>query len=337
MSRSPSTRVFSNSAIKKFWLTALKLLVSVIILILVISRADLSKIIEVWKHVHQSNLLLALFLSLMAWVVAAAKWQRLLPPENNLSLVKSLKYTMISLVYTFLLPGGQLTGEAGKFFHSQKDQPQNKIAIAGSIIADKLLSLSALGTVGLLAVTREMPTVPSPLFYFLGLLTLVGGIYLFLLLPTGQTFTNAILSRLSPSKKILKLRNLVQPRYFKAKNIIFSLGLSLGYHLLIIATLYNLLLAIDLSLSLTAVAWITAAASIFQAIPISVGGLGLREVSFTYLLSLYGINNSEALAFSSLIYLPLLTAAAIGAVFMLFDFFYRSGRSSSAALPTKSN
>ena len=54
-------------------------------------------------------------------------------------------------------------------------------------------------------------------------------------------------------------------------------------------------------------------------IPISMGGIGLREISFVYLFSLIGISNENALVISIGAYLRFIIAGMIGAGIFLYS------------------
>lgn len=58
---------------------------------------------------------------------------------------------------------------------------------------------------------------------------------------------------------------------------------------------------------------------LFMMIPISLGGVGLREASFVYFFSLYGIPREDSLIISLGTYLVLVTGGILGSLFFIYD------------------
>jgi glycosyltransferase 2 family protein len=57
---------------------------------------------------------------------------------------------------------------------------------------------------------------------------------------------------------------------------------------------------------------------VITALPISIGGIGVREISLVYLLGLNGISSDQALALSAVNYIYIVTVAIFSSLF-LFD------------------
>jgi hypothetical protein len=60
--------------------------------------------------------------------------------------------------------------------------------------------------------------------------------------------------------------------------------------------------------------------NVIQFLPISINGLGVREATLVTILAVYGVDEAQAVAFSLLIPLIGLVAAAMGASFTLIDY-----------------
>jgi uncharacterized membrane protein YbhN (UPF0104 family) len=79
--------------------------------------------------------------------------------------------------------------------------------------------------------------------------------------------------------------------------------------------------SLGIRLSLTSSIWITAAVYAVVLLPISVAGVGVREVTLTKALGLLGINSSLAVALSILLFADPLINAVIGGVLQLRSSF----------------
>ena len=97
-----------------------------------------------------------------------------------------------------------------------------------------------------------------------------------------------------------------------------TFALSLLYQFISVSVSYYVATAIGVKLSITVFLTFVPLVWCFTMIPISLGGIGLREVSFAYLFSLVGIPKEDSLIVSLATYLTLVISGTIGAVFLLF-------------------
>jgi glycosyltransferase 2 family protein len=93
--------------------------------------------------------------------------------------------------------------------------------------------------------------------------------------------------------------------------------------LLFVASSYILAGALGIAVSFVALIWIRSLVFMLTLIPISVAGIGLREIGFAGLLALYGIDMPTAIAFSFANFGLQLGMAAIGAGFEGHRFFIK--------------
>ena len=109
------------------------------------------------------------------------------------------------------------------------------------------------------------------------------------------------------------------PEYPRPHDILSCFGVSIVYQLTIGGIVYLLAQNVSVALPVTRLLWIWGIVGIVQSLPISYGGLGVRELSFVFLLSLYGVTGSSALSLSLNIYLLLLIGACIGTILIVID------------------
>ncbi|MEP2988391.1 MAG: lysylphosphatidylglycerol synthase transmembrane domain-containing protein [Parasphingorhabdus sp.] len=133
------------------------------------------------------------------------------------------------------------------------------------------------------------------------------------------------MKRVLPQFIGLKLKKLVEVvTAFRDlnKSIILRIAvISAGAFLLFVTSSYIVASALGIAISFVALIWIRSLVFILTLIPISVAGIGLRELGFAGLLALYGIDMQAAIAFSLANFGLQLGMAAIGALFEARGFF----------------
>ena len=121
-------------------------------------------------------------------------------------------------------------------------------------------------------------------------------------------------------EKIAKVWNSIkQFHQIPISRLNYSLFLALLFHFGQICSIYFLMRAVNINISIVSIAWITAAVCFLQMLPISISGLGVREGAFVFLLKRYGVYASDAMALSLLMFGVLVVFALIGGVFEAID------------------
>ncbi len=85
-----------------------------------------------------------------------------------------------------------------------------------------------------------------------------------------------------------------------AMRILFVVACSLAGYILLVAASWVLMQTMNFSIPLLGLAWIRSTVFLIAQIPLTVGGIGLREAGFIGLLGMYGVSEHDALAFSLL-------------------------------------
>jgi uncharacterized membrane protein YbhN (UPF0104 family) len=74
--------------------------------------------------------------------------------------------------------------------------------------------------------------------------------------------------------------------------------------------------ALGLELSLVTIGWVRSAVVLISMVPVSLGGIGLREAAFLYFLTPYGIGQEQAVAYSFLVFfVAVLFTGFLGGIF----------------------
>ncbi len=123
---------------------------------------------------------------------------------------------------------------------------------------------------------------------------------------------------LLPEFLATKLRNLVEAvtafRSLRKSSNFMIFCLSAGSVVFFVLSAYVVARSLGVEITFLALLWVRALVFALTLIPISIGGVGLREVGFVGLLSFYGVPAPDALAFSFANFGLQLAIAAIGAL-----------------------
>lgn len=247
---------------------------------------------EVKTIIFQANLgwlLIAFFLYIVSKIISAFRLNILQRQINiNFDELENTKLYFVGMFYNLFLPGG-IGGDGYKaVFLKEKFQQKTK-TILSALFLDRFYGLAALflllfSTLFLTDIFTEI----SPLFFY-------GAIALFILvLPVTYAF-------------IYFLFKPFLPPFWKV--ILYSLGVQLVQ----ILSAFSIIKAIHLTGDLLNYIALFLASSIASVLPISVGGVGVRELTFVYGNELLSIQKDDAVAFSLLFFVITALSSLIGA------------------------
>lgn len=245
----------------------------------------------------------AALLSGSTYPLQAWRWQLLLRTQGLAPPTLAVHRAFwIGLFYNSFLPGG-IAGDAVRFAWLWRIAPDRKAASAASLIIDRLLgfgTLLALAGCGLgahLAARGGGPQLQS-----LWLLTVAA--FLVLLLGwwcgTRGHWWEKLLGRVVGTSRAATFRSLSQSFQLSSAALALPVVLSLAIWLLDFTALWLLAQAVGLSVSLFAIASAAAAAYVAAALPISVGGHGVRETTLIAILALFGVADETNAALTTL-------------------------------------
>lgn len=289
------------------------------LIVWLLSSVDRSEIKNAFSTLDAGTIALALIAYFFAVSISAYKWKLLLPLQK---LHVLLRLTFIGQLYSLILPG-QVAGDAVKAYRLGKGHIDAE-HIAASVVLDKLtglLSLIFLGAMGVLstpvALSDGLKVSSVALFVVgtLGLFSLAWSSFYHLLFRLlGWVERRFIYAR--PLTFRLKTFFTAWQVYLSRPLILFiSFGLGIVYQLVLVSILMLLSHRFGFSLSIYDWMWIFMAVSLAVLLPLSLGGLGVREGAFVGLLHDFGIASSTALALSLTIFLLQVVAAIVGGFF----------------------
>jgi glycosyltransferase 2 family protein len=114
---------------------------------------------------------------------------------------------------------------------------------------------------------------------------------------------------------------------YKNKWLHLILGLVLNFisQSVVVIMFYFVSLTLGLKLNFMVFVFIVPVIFVFMGIPISIGGLGIRENTIVFLLTKFNVSNDQAVVFSLLIlFIYIFTAAVGGLMYLIKNIFYKS-------------
>jgi len=296
----------------------LKIIVAVALLAWFLIKSDVGQIFEHLNKLPLGIFLLALAINLVFLILKAWRWSLLLPDFRLSGLVK---LNFIGQLYA-VISAGQFAGEAAKIYIMGKGQVYAG-RVAMSVLIDKLSGIIGLLIMALLGLIFTSSALPKSMSWTLTALALACLILIFSarLKFAYEYLTKLLNRRLSRSVRFKKafgilLNLLLAWRDYskKSKIIFFSVLTSLVLQIMLIGVYQLLGLGLGINISFWDWCWLTAVVGGLTVLPITIGGLGVREASLVGLLGYFTVAPEKALALSfSLFGLQVILAAA-GAV-----------------------
>ncbi len=279
----------------------LKLIVAGAALYFVFNKISLKEILEVFSTANWFWLVIALILFIGSKIISSFRLNCFFRiHELALTELQNLKLYWLGMFYNLFLPGG-IGGDAYKIYLLNKTFQTNSKALFSAVLVDRLSGMSLL----LFLAAILMGFVPSsyPLLNY--------SLYLAPLVIVGFYF-------------FLKL-------FFKQYLAIFLKvsGYSLFVQLAQLVSVYFILCAFHITENELAYLVLFLISSVVAVIPISVGGIGIRELCFLYGSELFGLDETLAISISFSFYLITMIGSFPGIVYVFKSIFPESEKDQS--------
>ena len=238
-----------------------------------------------------------------------------------------------TLFYSFLLPG-DFGGSAVKWFLIARIEGKRAETLAAMVYI-RMVNLMVVLLTGLAALAVRWPFQDrSALVYLLTALALLLGAMLGLHLRITQSWWEwSLASRAAgrlPAGLVRRLDKVHEAflaigRY-GAREIAVLWGFSFAVKLSTTVSFWLAARALGLDPGFVALLWIHSAVELVQFLPISIAGLGARELTVIYLLGFFGVAEPAALGFSLALFALRLGLVAAGGGFAAWEWFVRRSR-----------
>ncbi|NTW01416.1 MAG: flippase-like domain-containing protein [Oscillochloris sp.] len=316
---------------KKYLPWLLKLL-GPLLLIVFLTRSNLG---ELWLTISSASLwpiILSLVLMPPFVMIKSWRWVRIL---REMGLRIDLR-TAVGLYTVGLFYGATTPGQAGDLLKAVylRDQGQPLAPAMLSVVLDRLFDLlvmAALATLGIFALGALLPSrgLQMALVIAMGLGLMVLTVLLVAHTPRQWALT-VVLPRLAPHLKArLDRWNSQLGALSLRPGMLMTLGvaslISAGFTFI---RLWLLFLALNLgAVPLYVVVGVSALIAVLQVLPVSVGGVGVREVVLIPVLASYNYSPEQAITLSALFLLINVEHILVG---FIVSFWYPLGRQTAS-------
>ena len=267
-----------------------KITISAIALYVVFLKIEISQIQKLVNNLKPSFVLIALILFNFSQIVSAFRYRDYLKIlDIRLNPLRNIKLYYVGMFYNLFLPGG-IGGDGYKIWILKKEFSTSWKALVLVSFLERLNGLAALAVLALVILTYtslvEVFSLPS-YFYILLATFIFPGLYLFI------HITN---------KRYLK--------YFPSITL-----QSLLIQLLQLTCAYFILSSLGLNDGFAAYLFLFLISSVAAVLPITIGGVGARELVFIYGNSLLSIDTGLAVTFSLIFFLITALSSFTGVFF----------------------
>jgi uncharacterized membrane protein YbhN (UPF0104 family) len=298
------------------WKVVVRLLVSVgVLTLLVLKTPHLNGVIPHHNHWHTALLLGAALLLIVGGIVVQAwRWQQVLRIfDERVGLPTLTAYTLAGQFVGNVLPS-TIGGDVVRVSRLGARIGSNETAF-GSVAIERLtgfVALPALVVAGF--VLRPSLVHADHALLALGIAAITVGALAAILTTAAHP---KLAGRFAGNHNWMRFIGVVhvgvdrlrrQPR--EALGVV---GTSLAYQISVIVAVLCIVRTLELPVPWTAVVAFVPAVAMAQAVPISLGGLGVREGAFVLFLHSFGVSNAEAIAVGLLWYACVLIASMLGA------------------------
>ena len=277
-----------------------------------------------WGMVVWAALLAGAAYPLHAW-----RWWLLLRAQGlSLSLAWAHRVTWIGTFYNAFLLGG-LGGDAARAFYVCRDEPARRAGGLTATLLDRVLGLVVLMSLAALALVAKAGALarePGLRWLFLAALavSLGGGVFAWLLLRAAPARWPATLRRALGEPRLAAIADLLERIRATPRQHAAALALSYAIWLLDFVSIWLLARAVGLPLPFLETCIAASVAYAATALPISVGGHGVREGAMLVVLGLFGLvpaagpDRDRALLLAVLVWAVTMLWSLVGGGVLLF-------------------
>ncbi len=299
---------------------AIKLTVTAAICAWLFRNVDWRSFWQTALSLHPASLLVLLGLAIAGIMLSAWKWQILLRMHGvDYSYIQLTRWYYTGSFVSVFLPTS-IGGDVYRIYRTYRN-PRSRMSSVLAVTVERITGLLALLFMGYVAAIVSYFESGNQLSYWVAVAGTLGiplGIAVLLI-----AIKLDLVSKLAQWKRSPKfLTSLVahageylqQPR-----NAAYVMVLSFVFHLVRIAGLVFLLYLFNAQVSVFSVFVVAALTTVLGMVPVSIGGFGVIEGSFTYLMSLYGLPTNIGLSAILIFRMSGIFVSLLGAVFYLLE------------------
>ena len=294
--------------------TAARYVFSISVFALILFLFDANDVLSAIKGADIASVVIAVAFALGAQFFSAIRLKQLLILQDvELPLRKVFFVGLSAVFYGLVIPGGMVAAFAVRLVQLSRDVRVETVAVV--LFVDRAIATVFLIVVGTMAVAIDQA---EPLWAGVLAAGMIFGAGIF---AFGRRSSRWVIERLNnfvsneSSGRLHRFGVHISRAFLNYSTagggeILIVLATSLLAHLCGCLAYYTIATGLGLDISLLSICWIRSGMIVSTMIPLSVGGLGLREIAAIGLLVPLGFGEAQAVGFSILIFLA--TAVIVG-------------------------
>jgi len=300
-------------------------LVGLIILLYLILNIGIDNITNTILKIKPLYLIIPLLLNIPIILIANYEWQLLLKKQKIfVSYIKSLKTFLIGTFYGSITPG--YIGQLVRIFYLKKEtnEPIGKLYTNYFIFtAINTLLCFIFAFLGAILILEKFPQAfPFACFSLIAILL----IYTYFIKKERGEKTLHLFIKLLIPKRLRKYPSKFIDTSYKdfphKKDLVLPFIIGVMNNILVLSQIYILALSFNIELPFLNFILLYSISNLISFIPFSASGLGIREATLVFLLSLYGVPAEIAFVISILIHLTTyMTKGFIGFIISVAEAF----------------
>jgi len=300
----------------------LTFLIGIFLFIVILFNINIKETISILQGINIYLLLLLLFLRFIYVLVKSISWKTLLSAKKiEISTYKSFWIYSIGLFIGMVTPGR--VGDLIRVVYLKKDNIEIKKSLI-TVIIDRIFDLSLLFLLGYISMFFLMEIFMKNIYYLSVFIVL--SIILILIVITNRRSTDKLLvfiiNKIIPKKYKIKAHTeykgfLGEIKSIKTRKLFTAFLISIIAWILYYFQMYLAVLALKINISFIYVIIIISIAGLVNLIPISLSGIGSRDLAFIYLFAYVGLSKEIAVSYSLLYLFLIFFAAIIGMFFWI--------------------
>ncbi|MBW2541938.1 MAG: flippase-like domain-containing protein [Deltaproteobacteria bacterium] len=289
---------------------------SLVVFALILYLVDAHGVVETIRTADAASVLIAACTALGAQAIAAIRLRQLLAmQEIALSVRRVFLIGLAATFYGLLIPGGTVASVAARFVQLSRDARVETIAAA--LVVDRSVAVVFLFVIGALTIAFDKA---EPAWVGAMLAGVLCGIGIFAIGRRALVWLTARLDDLASDRSPGRVRRFgarigrALSNYTAASGaeIRIVLATSLLAHLSGCCAYYAIALGLGFDISFLTICWIRSGVILATMVPVSLAGIGMREISSISLLVPLGFTEAQAVGFSILIFLS--TSVLVGLI-----------------------
>jgi len=298
-----------------------KIVFTIGLMLLVLTKIDFHKIWYSLKNVHLSLYVLAGSLSIGRIILSVVRWYILLKSKGfYVNFYTLVKYMYMSTFYSLFLPS-VIGGDVIRTIVIKKDV-ENRGEAIGSVLVERFMGLFSLSFISFFALLFGLQYIKNNfiIIFIIGVLVLFIGLYVVLFNKKILNFLLRLLIKIGLSRFEHKIESFFIILYDYGQNKVLLLQvflLSLLYQIIGIIVVYILGLAISMNVAFYYYIIFVPLIWMIMLLPISFSGFGIREGAFIGFFAEVHVNSEMALLLSVLFFSQMILVGLVGGGFNL--------------------